>query len=114
MKVKVTRKGHWHKGEFIPVGGTFEMEGDVIPEGMEDRLVSADAKAAEETTPDSEGDGAPVLDWGALPQDIIGKLQGAGLDTPSKVAATSDDSLLAIDGIGPATVKAIRAQVKGA
>jgi len=32
----------------------------------------------------------------------------AGLDTPNRIAAASDETLLAIKGIGPATLKAIR------
>lgn len=111
MKVKVTKKGHWHKGEFIPVGGTFEIEGDAIPEGMKDRLVAADGSVAEPQSTEQPNDDQPPVDWGALPQDIIDKLSGAGLDTPGKVKAVSDDNLLAINGIGPAAVKAIRAQI---
>lgn len=34
----------------------------------------------------------------------------AGLDTPNRIAAASDETLLAIKGIGPATLKAIRAR----
>jgi len=35
----------------------------------------------------------------------------AGLDNPAKVRAASDQELRAIDGVGPATVKALRARL---
>lgn len=41
--------------------------------------------------------------------DIVVLLSEAGFDTHAKVQAASDDELLAIKGIGPATLKQIRA-----
>jgi len=38
-------------------------------------------------------------------------LVAAGLDNPAKLRAASDQELRAIDGVGPATVKALRARL---
>lgn len=46
-------------------------------------------------------------------QQIADRLIGAGLDTPEKLAATSDADLLAIEGIGEGTLKKIRATYPG-
>lgn len=110
MLVRVkAKKGHWNGAVFVPMGQTFEFEGSL--EGMGDRLEPADGTVAETQDSDSGQDAPPEMDWGALPASIIDALKGAGLDTPGKAAAASDDSLLAIDGIGPAAVKAIRGQI---
>lgn len=113
MKVKVlSKKGHWNGGEFVPFGGAFDFPGDAIPEGMQDRIEAVDGKKAADEAPADGGDGTPPLNWGALPASVTDKLKAAGLDTPEKVAAASDASLLAIDGIGEGTVKVIRGQIK--
>lgn len=112
MLVRVkSRKGHWNVNQFVPMGQTFDFAGSL--DGMEDRLEPVDGPQVEaKVSVDDDAPPVEQLDWGALPKDIVGKLVGAGLDTPDKVKATSDDSLLAIAGIGPATVAAIRGQIK--
>ena len=46
---------------------------------------------------------------GPMPADVPDALAAAGFDTPDKIAAASDDELLAIPGVGPATLKKLRA-----
>jgi hypothetical protein len=55
-----------------------------------------------------------VLDLPISDDVLAGKLLAAGIDSPEKVAAASDDDLLKIPGIGAATVAKIRAMQKGA
>lgn len=42
-------------------------------------------------------------------QEYAEKLAAAGFDTPEQIARASDDDLLAIEGIGTATLKKLRA-----
>lgn len=50
--------------------------------------------------------GQPATD---LAPEIAEKLSAAGYGTPEAIAAASDEQLLAVEGIGPATVKRLRA-----
>lgn len=43
-----------------------------------------------------------------LAPELVERLAVAGYDTPEAIAAASDEELLAIEGIGPATLKRIR------
>lgn len=59
------------------------------------------------------GQGADnVTQWGALAPKLAEILVALGL-TPEQVQAKSDEELLAIDGIGPAALKAIREAFPG-
>ena len=46
-----------------------------------------------------------------LAPDVAERLAAAGYDTPDKIAQATDEQLLAVDGIGQATVKRLRATV---
>ena len=43
-----------------------------------------------------------------LTAGIVDELFGFGLDTPNRIAAASDETLLGINGIGPTKLKALR------
>jgi len=43
-----------------------------------------------------------------IPEEILGKLAEAGFESAEKIAEATDEELLAINGIGPATLKIIR------
>lgn len=45
---------------------------------------------------------------GALDERVVSLLNEAGYDTNAKIAGASDDDLLAINGIGPKSLKDIR------
>lgn len=60
-----------------------------------------------ETTQPIEPPETPLED-SALRPNVIAKLRNAGLETIEQVLAHTDDELLALDSIGPATVKVIR------
>ena len=44
-----------------------------------------------------------------LNEDVVEMMEKLGLDTPEAVASASDEVLLKISGIGPATLKKLRA-----
>ena len=113
MLVKVnSRKGHWlDEVTFVPNGGTFDLKGGV-PVDLRDRLVVVGEEPAATSVGEETPAPAGALTWGLLPEAITDKLKVAGIDTPEKALAATDDALLAIDGIGAATVKANREQVK--
>ena len=58
---------------------------------------------AEEVAEPDAGD----LSWGDLAAKTVAALEAAGM-TPATAKAASDDDLLAIEGIGPAALVAIR------
>lgn len=68
---------------------------------------SALAKRAGET---EEPQSSAATNAGGLAEDFPAReaLVGGGFDTPEKVKAASDDDLLALDGVGPATLTKIR------
>lgn len=70
-------------------------------------------EAATTSSPDRPGAGTPsgLADTDLVPEDFPGRedLAKAGITTLSSVRGASDDELLALDGIGEATVKKIRA-----
>lgn len=103
-------------GALSPLEGTEEAgDNGLLPGGVQgtDPLpMKTDPSAGNPGNPaDLALDDAALsaLDDAALSQ----KLQGAGLDTPEKVKAASDDDLKAIPGIGPATIAKIRASTQG-
>jgi hypothetical protein len=61
----------------------------------------------EPSTPANGGGEQPPSPWGALVPKLVEFLTTASL-TPEMLPTTSDEALLAIDGIGPAALKQIR------
>lgn len=95
----------------------FEFKLTPVPDSAVEERNRAEAKAREITdkifrvnpvetvTEFEEVDG---VEWAELPDGIIDSLEEAGID-PEAIPEMSDITLLAIEGIGPASLKKIRA-----
>jgi carbon monoxide dehydrogenase subunit G len=70
----------------------------------------AAATAEPAATADSAAAAVPVDELG-LPARAVASLRRAGLETAGQLAAATQDELIAIDGIGPASVDEIRAKL---
>lgn len=93
-------------------GDEFEADGDLsrlvnagIAERVEDNPAPPPEKAASSTADDPGGGTSRWPD--GLNARTRSALEDAGV-TPDDVASLSDDDLLAVDGVGPASVTALR------
>jgi carbon monoxide dehydrogenase subunit G len=71
---------------------------------------AANAQAAESSAASKQGSEAPIDDL-KLPARATSSLQKNGIATVGQLAAKNEDELLAIDGIGPASVVEIKAKL---
>lgn len=74
-------------------------------------LLEAIAVAVGVTMPEDPSDGTELEDVDGVNAELAGELRAAGYETPEDLGDASDEELLRIDGIGPATLKKIRADL---
>lgn len=94
-------------GDHIPVqtgyGSTLVADGLAVPY----RGQAAVAKPAPEKAP------VVSLDDLGLPPKLVEMFKEVGYDTPARLAQATDDELLALPGVGGATVAKVREQLGG-
>lgn len=76
--------------------------------GFSDKLAVYLDPASPPSLPKSMSQPAPGQALGGLPAQVVEALARAGLDTVARVRAASDTALLALPGVGRATLRKIR------
>lgn len=89
-------------------GATIETERSVIADPAAMPEVGSDEAAPSVLTPPASGGDPEPLDDLDVPDTVREALIEAGYQTPEQIDAATDDELLGVNGVGPATLAKLR------
>lgn len=92
----------------VPTSETLQLE--ALNELL-DKALQADPSLASEVSDNGDSGERNLEDVDGIGWELAENLRDAGIDTPDDLRAASDEDLLAIEGIGEATLKKIRADL---
>jgi predicted flap endonuclease-1-like 5' DNA nuclease len=82
-----------------------------VPEGEPEPVITESSASRGDANSPGPNGGESLEDINGIGPDLADNLRDAGFNSPDDLRDASDDDLLAVDGLGPGTLKKIRENV---